>query len=117
MQYMLLIHHDSAWPDSSVDMEPLFEQHRKLQKLSKSKGHFVAGDRLHGIETATTVRRRNDELVVTDGPFAESKEVFVGYYLMDCENLDQALEYARMIPVPEGGGVEVRPVNYSVPRG
>lgn len=116
MQYMLLIHHDPhVWDDVTDEfMEGLYVQHRKLQSESKEKGAFIAADRLAAVETATTVRKQNNELVITDGPFAESKEVLLGYYLLDCENLDQALEYAKMIPVPEGGGVEVRPVYYSV---
>ena len=117
MHYMLLINHDpSAWAEVSEEfMGGVIAEHEKLQTDTKAEGVFVAAERLASVETATTVRKQDEEWVITDGPFAESKEVMVGYYLLNCDNLDQALDYARRIPVPDGGGVEVRPVYYSVP--
>ena len=71
---------------------------------------MVAGDALQPIETATTVRVRNDETLTTDGPFAETKEQLGGYYVLECENIDEALQYAAKIPTAEYGSIEVRPV-------
>jgi hypothetical protein len=70
----------------------------------------VAGDALHGIETATTVRVRDGETQITDGPFAETKELLGGYYVIDVPDLDTALEYAAGIPSVGRGSIEVRPV-------
>ena len=67
-------------------------------------------DRLQPASAATTVRIRNGETLVTDGPFAETKEQLGGYYVLECENIDEALEYAAKIPAAEDGSIEVRPV-------
>ena len=73
-------------------------------------GVFVAGDGLQDSTTATTVRiEANDERIVSDGPFAETKEQLGGFYLLDCDNLDEALAWAHKIPLT-GGAIEVRPV-------
>jgi hypothetical protein len=74
------------------------------------KGLFVGGDPLEDPSTATTVRVRDGKTLTTDGPFAETKEVLGGYYVLECENLDQALEYAAKIPSAEFGSIEVRPL-------
>ena len=71
---------------------------------------MVAGDGLQGLETATTVRVRDGESLVTDGPFAETKEMLAGYYLIDVPDLDAALAWAAKIPSVGYGSVEVRPV-------
>lgn len=71
----------------------------------------VGGGRLHPVETATTVRKKADELLITDGPFADTKEVFGGYYLVDAEDIEAALEIAALIPALRlGGSVEIRPM-------
>ena len=73
-------------------------------------GAFVAGDGLQDSTTATTVRiEANDERIVSDGPFAETKEQLGGFYLLDCDNLDEALAWAHKIPLTSGA-IEVRPV-------
>jgi hypothetical protein len=71
---------------------------------------MVAGDPLEGIETATSVRVRNTKRATTDGPFAETKEVLGGYYIVDVKDLDRAVELAGKIPDSRTGVVEVRPV-------
>jgi hypothetical protein len=76
----------------------------------QSDGKFIAGDALQPVETATTVTVRNGKTQTMDGPFAETKEQLGGYYLLDCENLDEALNYAAMIPDAASGRVEVRPL-------
>ena len=73
-------------------------------------GVLVAGDALDGIDTATTVRERGGETVLTDGPFAETKEILGGYYLIDVPDLDAALKWAAQVPNAPYGSVEVRPV-------
>ena len=69
-----------------------------------------AGDQLADTDQATTVRIRDGKTVTTDGPFAETKEALGGYYIVDCENLDQAIEAAGKCPSANGGSVEVRPI-------
>ena len=71
---------------------------------------FIAGEPLEKVSTATTVRVRNGKTELSDGPFAETKEVLGGYYLLDCENLDQALDWAAQIPTATHGSIEVRPI-------
>ena len=73
-------------------------------------GAMLAGDALQGTETATTVRVRGGDASVTDGPFAETKEVLGGYYLVDAADLDEAIGWAAKIPSAEFGSIEVRPV-------
>jgi hypothetical protein len=76
----------------------------------KERNLFVGGQPLEPVNTATTVRVRNGETMVSDGPFAETKEVLGGYYLLDCEDLDEALECASKIPTAKYGSIEVRPI-------
>jgi hypothetical protein len=79
-------------------------------KEAMDAGVFLAGEGLQPVDTARTVRGgRDEERVVTDGPFAETKEQIGGFYLLECENLDQALEWAKRVPIRDGA-IEVRPV-------
>jgi hypothetical protein len=73
-------------------------------------GALLAAEPLHPVETATTVRVRNGQVSVTDGPFAETKEALAGFYLIDAPNLDEAIQMASRIPPAREGSVEVRPV-------
>jgi hypothetical protein len=73
-------------------------------------GAYIAGEGLKESATATTVKREGEERIVTDGPFAETKEQLGGFYLIDCENLDQAIEWAKKVPISDGMSAEVRPV-------
>ena len=83
----------------------------------RSSGHFITGTPLHPAHTATTVRVRNGQLSVTDGPFAETKEQLGGYYLVDCNNLDEAIAWAAKCPGARAGSIEVRPVvDFSQPQ-
>jgi hypothetical protein len=71
----------------------------------------VGGAALHPVETATTIRIQDEQVLVTDGPFADTKEIFAGFYLVEADDLDQATEIAARIPaVRLGGSVEIRPV-------
>ena len=74
------------------------------------KGVFVAGDGLYPTQTATTVRVRDGDRDVTDGPFAETKEQLGGFYVLDVKDLDEAIEWAAKIPGSQFGSVEIRPV-------
>jgi hypothetical protein len=83
------------------------------------RGIFKAAEPLQPTSTATTVRVQNGKVLITDGPFAETKEQLAGYYILDCKDLDEALEWAAKIPTVCGGGsgsVEVRPIREMPPR-
>jgi hypothetical protein len=79
------------------------------QKLMQS-GHMLAAEPLHAVHTATTVRVRNGQMSLTDGPFAETKEHLAGFYLLDAVDLNQAIQLAAQIPPAKYGSIEVRPV-------
>jgi hypothetical protein len=111
MQYMLLIYLSgdaSAWEAAGeAERQAITAEYLALRDAPG----FLAGDQLEGADTATTVRERDGEPLITDGPFADTREVLAGYYLFECANLDDALALARRIPAARmGGAVEVRPV-------
>jgi hypothetical protein len=108
MRYMLIIHNDPelhpqpggpGWDQLMADYAAFGEQ----------LGTYT-GDPLNGPDTATTIRVRNGETLTVDGPFAETKEWMSGYYVIECDELDQALKAAAMVPSAKYGSVEVRPV-------
>jgi hypothetical protein len=112
MQYMLIITLDENGP-GPVEGEPGFDESRQAWtdytvELMQS-GKLVSGASLQPTSTATTVVQHHGGSSVVDGPFAESKEQFAGYYLIDVDDLDAALEWAKKVPLGEGS-VEVRPV-------
>ncbi|NVK56768.1 MAG: YciI family protein [Alteromonadaceae bacterium] len=108
MQYMLLIYGVEGAED--VDMDTLLEQYGVFSEEAGKAGVLISGEGLDPVSTATSVRVRNGETSITDGPFAETKEALGGYYLLECENLDEALSWAAKIPSARYGTVEVRPV-------
>lgn len=108
MQYMALIY--SAEGASDVDEQTLMAQYGTFTQDAVAAGVFKAGDALQPIATASSVRVKAGKPVVTDGPFAETKEVLGGYYLLDCANLDEALAWAARIPTARYGTIEVRPI-------
>ena len=112
MQYMLLIYNDPHGWDSLPDDErgAIYNAYGTFTAELQASGKMVAGDALQAIDTATSVRVRNGETLTTDGPFAETKEVLGGYYLIDVETLDEALDWAGKIPGAAHGTIEVRPV-------
>jgi hypothetical protein len=107
-QYMLLLYttEEEERADRRAEMPIWLELNRSLEEA----GLLAATGRLHATTTATTVTAISGETELTDGPFAITKEVLVGYYLIDAENLDQALNVAKRIPLIRYGRVEVRPV-------
>ena len=109
-QYMLLIYTPTEGGPSPEEAQAESQLWRKYTQALIDAGVMSAGDALQGVDTATTVRVRDDETVVTDGPFAETKEVLGGYYILDVPDLDEALKWAAKIPNVHYGTVEVRPV-------
>lgn len=112
MLFFLLIHLDEAY-HAGLPPEEDFEviaRYIRLREEMTATGVHVSGHRLRPVATATTVRIRDGRTLMTDGPFAETKEQFGGYFLVDVESLDEALQWARRIPAAEHGSIEVRPV-------
>ena len=111
MKYMLtLISEEGGWDDVTPEqMQAEMSRWEAFGKELEQAGAFIAGEGLQESATATTVRLEGDERLVTDGPFAETKEQVGGFYLLECENLDEAIAWAKKVPV-SGGGIEVRPV-------
>ena len=106
MKYILLIHVPSGAP-AEADM---IERHMAFAQAAGSRGKLVDGAQLEDIATATTLRRRADETIVTDGPHMETKEHLGGYYVIDCGDLDEAIEIAKGVPLNDGGALEIRPL-------
>ena len=112
MKYVLaLISEEGGSEDASPEeMKAEMDRWFEYTRDSVENGAFIAGEALQPSETATTVKiKEGEDPVVTDGPFAESKEQLGGFYLFECENLDEALDYAKRIPFRDGT-VEIRPV-------
>jgi hypothetical protein len=110
MEYLLLIYGDpTAAPPEAQSQEAMQRWFTYTQELEAS-GALRGGNALEFPETATTVRIRGGETLLTDGPFAETKEILGGYYLIDVDDLDAALGWAAKMPNIEYGSVEVRPV-------
>ena len=111
MKYLCTIYGDeSEWGDATPDqMAAVMAAYTAFSDEARAAGVMLGGEGLELTSSATTVRVRDGERVLSDGPFAETKEQLGGYYLLDCKDLDDALEWAKRIPMP-GGTVEVRPV-------
>jgi hypothetical protein len=112
MEYLLLIYTPADAPArEGDDAQAMFAEFGRYTQSLVDAGALVAGDPLQPPETATTVRASGGETLTTDGPFAETKEWLSGYYKIDVESLDDAIEWAAKIPsVAHGGAIEVRPV-------
>jgi hypothetical protein len=109
-QYMILIYTPVEGGPSPEELEAEFPKWMAYSQALQDAGVMVDGNPLQGSDTATTVRIRDGETIVTDGPFAETKEGLGGYYIIDVPNLDVALEWAAKIPSTPYGSTEVRPV-------
>jgi hypothetical protein len=112
MRYMLMIYVDPATYESvsEEDNQAEMAEYFALGGSFRERGWGVSGEALQPVAAATTVRVRNGKVQTTDGPFAETKEHLGGFYLVDCDNLDQAMEFAMRIPDVKRGSVEIRPV-------
>ena len=109
MKYMLLIYTDER-TISDPDREACYAESAQLARELHATGQFLAANPLHRSTTAKSVRVRDGKRILTDGPFAETKEHLGGYFLVEAENLDQAIDIAARIPMARAGTVEVRPV-------
>jgi hypothetical protein len=112
MKYLLLIYTpesvEATMPKEEADA--YMGAYYAFTKETRDRGLFVGGEALQPTTTATTVRLRDGQRVVTDGPFAETKEQLGGYYLLDCKDLDEAIEMAGKIPGAAHGSIEIRPI-------
>ena len=109
MKYMLLIYGDEqVW--NEPEREACYRESAQLAHQLKADGQFLATSPLQPVSTATSVRVREGKRLVTDGPFAETREQLVGYFLIDVKNLDEAITIAGKIPAGRKGTVEIRPV-------
>jgi len=120
MRYMLLVYstqHD-AKPE---ELQAIADGHRAVIDEAHERGLLLACDPLKPTSTATTVRKKDGKPLVSDGPFAETKEHLAGYYILDCQNLDEAVEWAKKIPTGCAGTegcIEIRPIReMTSPRG
>jgi hypothetical protein len=113
MKYLLLIYSDEQGFETMGEDErrAVYKEYDEFANDLASKGQMVGGDELAATTSATTVRVRDGERMVTDGPFAETKEQLGGYFLVDVEDLDAAIEAASRIPTARTGSIEVRPVH------
>jgi hypothetical protein len=112
MRYLLTIYEDeSRWATMTPeDSGRIMAGYGAFGQEVEGAGAFVAGEGLQPTATATTVRVRDGERLVTDGPFAETREQLGGFYLLECKDLDEAIEWASKIPGAESGSIEVRPI-------
>jgi hypothetical protein len=110
MQYILLIYDNENNKLPPDERGKLFQEYGAFTQGIVKSGNFKAGDPLQPTSTATTVRVRDGKTLTVDGPFAETKEQLGGYYLIEAENLDQAVAIAARIPSARYGSIEVRPI-------
>lgn len=115
MKYACLIHYDESDPQVNPDMageagQALMQAYFKFGEEGEAAGVLAGGEALMPSAMATSVRVRDGETITTDGPFAETKEQLGGFYLLECDNLDEAISWAARIPHAADGTIEVRPV-------
>jgi hypothetical protein len=112
MKYLCLIYDDEKkWETmSKAEADAYMGEYFAFTDAIKGSGHYIAGEALQPVQTATTVRSRNGKLSTTDGPFAETKEQLGGYYLIEARDLNDALQVAQRIPSVRTGSIEVRPI-------
>jgi hypothetical protein len=109
MKYMLLVYLDEKAMNES-EREHCYVESAQLTQDLNSSGQYLDASPLHSVSTATSVRVRDGKRLVTDGPFAETREQLGGYYLVDARDLDEAIRIAERIPPAQFGTVEIRPV-------
>lgn len=113
MQYLLLIYQTEVGGGTAADDEAMATElaaYGAFTAETRDRNQFIAGEALEPTSTATSVRIRDGRLAVTDGPFAETKEALGGFYLLECADLDEAIEMAAKIPAVKRGTIEVRPI-------
>ena len=109
MKYMLLVYLDENCLSES-EREQCYVDSAQLTRELHEQGKYVGAGPLHPIATATSVRVRDGKRLVTDGPFAETREQLGGYFLVEANNLDEALKIAERVPAAKHGTIEIRPV-------
>ena len=109
-QYMVLVYEEEVDSAEQAEREKVTPLLAELHAGLREAGILVGVQRLHSTDSATSVRVRDGETEITDGPFAVTKEVLAGYYVLECADLDEALAQAARLPMTRWGTVEVRPV-------
>lgn len=110
MRYMLLIHHDEEALEQAPKQQLWTEYAAFNAALAKAGAGFAAGERLESSSAATTVRVGDGESKVLDGPYADTKEQFAGYFMIDVADLDEAIAWAKRCPSSRYGAIEIRPI-------
>jgi hypothetical protein len=112
MKYMLLMYADeSKAPSIPEEYQAVAQAWTNLGKELSDTGVLISNNGLDSIANATTVRVREGETLISDGPFAETHEQLGGYYLVECKDLDEAIRWAERIPTAKYGSIEIRPLN------
>lgn len=119
MKYVALVYYDeSIMKDMpQEEWDALNRECMGCVESLDADGHYIAGEPLYPVETAATVRVRNDKMTATDGPFAETREQLAGFYLLEARDRDEAIRLAGRIPPARYGSIEVRPVRDLLPQG
>ena len=119
MRYMFLVYSVENALANPETLQSVAERHRKVMDEAAQKGVFESAEPLKTTNTATTVRTQNGKALLVDGPFAETKEQLAGYYILNCKDLDEAIEWAKKIPTGCHGGegcIEIRPLREGLPQ-
>lgn len=109
MKYMMLVYLDEQAMSES-EREKCYVESAQLARDLNSSGNYLAASPLHPVATATSVRVRDGKRLVTDGPFAETREQLGGYYVIEARDLDEAMSIAERVPVARVGTIEIRPI-------
>jgi hypothetical protein len=118
VRYMLLIYKDETWWDglSEGEQDAIVQEAVDYSETRRGSGFYVAGERLQATPTATTVRVKDGRPLITDGPFAETKEQLAGYTILEAKNLDEALDFVARHPLTQAGlSIEIRPIRDPLP--
>jgi hypothetical protein len=112
MKYLCLIYDDEKLmgASSKADADAMMAEYHVYTEGIRKSGHFIAGEALQPVHTATTIRIRGGKMSTTDGPFAETKEQLGGFYMIEARDLNDAIQVASRIPSAKTGSIEVRPV-------
>lgn len=110
MRYMMLVHHDHDALDGAPRQELWADYAAFNEALAKAGAGFGPGERLESSDAATTVRVRDGDTSVLDGPYADTKEQLAGYFMIDVASLDEAIAWARRCPSAKYGAIEIRPL-------
>ncbi len=112
MKFLFLIYHDETVMDAlpEGEMQTFIDSALDYDEEIRQSGHYIVSNALQGARTARTIRVRGGKVSTTDGPFAETKEVVGGVFVVDLPDLDEAIRLAALIPTAEHGSLEIRPI-------